>query len=198
MTFVDNVLDSVKTIISDSLSDKLNELQVKYFDPVERRFLLENVINFDTKEIELIIIDDNGRLLKRIIMPEIYNRSYRLLEWNDIDEITFLAPGTKYTSASIPYVTLDVLKSNQEGFIDVVYSFTFSDSLRYIANSNLVGSDSDHYYLEFKESSLKLTNTGYSIDRKASAVSMMKIRKELLLDPTSGTNQSVNYHVIEN
>jgi len=190
MTYIDNEFNPIKTVISDSLSNKLNELQVKKFDPIRRRFLLENVINFDTQEIELLIIDDNGKLLKRIIMPPVYNRAYGLLEWDNIDYLTFLAPRTRYTGENRPYVSLDVLKSDFEGKIDIQHSFTSTDSLRYIAYSSLVGSDSEHYYLEFNESSLKKTNTGYSLDRKASAVSMMKISKQQILNPISSTNQS--------
>ena len=76
LTFIDHNFNTISTTISDSLSSSLNDLQVKAFDPLKRWFLLENVINFENKEIELIIIDDNGSLLKKIFMPSIYNRNY--------------------------------------------------------------------------------------------------------------------------
>lgn len=190
MTFIDNEFNPIKTVISDSLSYKLNELQIKKFDPVRRRFLLENVINFDNQEIELLIIDINGNLLKRIIVPPIYNRSYGLLEWDNIDELVFLASRTSYSENNTPFVSLDIIKSNFEGICNVYHSFTPTDSLRYIGYSTLIGKDSEHYYLEFNESSIKKTNIGYSLDRKASAVSLMKIKKQKILNPTSSTNQS--------
>jgi len=189
LTYIDRDLEFINTVISDSLSVALNDLRVKLYDPVKDIFILENVINFDTKEIELLIINGEGQLLKRIIIPIQYNRNYGLLEWSNIDSLVLLARRTNIADNENPYITLDVLKSNENGEIYVAHSFVSADSLRYISYINLVAFDEDHYYLEFKEASLL---SDFTWDRRASAISMMKIKRNLLLNPITSSSQVVS------
>lgn len=186
MTYIDHDFSSIKTVISDSLSIALNDLQVKEFDPVKRWFLLENVINFENKEIELLIINDEGSLLKRIIMPTIYNRNYSLLEWSNLDSTILLSTMINFTDNDVPFVNLDVLKSGVNGSIDLLHSFTPTDSLRFFSFINLAMSDDEYYYLELHEGSLA---SDYSIDRRAFARSLMKIKKQYILNPSTSTQQ---------
>ncbi|MBK8622062.1 MAG: T9SS type A sorting domain-containing protein [Saprospiraceae bacterium] len=176
-----------------------NSNRFKGFDPVHQTILIsyQNVSNgIDPTPYDLIVLDRQGKILRRTTLDKYYTSKFAILNANDHTEIRIIACGIKFDENDRVYSYLDILNWKDNNMI-VDKRFYIKDSLRILADFQIHQTNPDHLLINWWERTYYYDQFGeITFDVHSSAMAWTYIKtSDLITASTDFNNHTITCKV---
>lgn len=179
LRYVDKKMNVISEHLSPDLGNNLFYAGITQIDQATGNILIENAIipqnPFDTLQMEVIILDKEANLIKKVLVPKDYSYVFGVLEW--VDDLWVIASDFQLTDKNRLVCYMDILKENDVNELEVVKRYTPTDSLRYPVRYRFEHLDAQKGLMLWTEEAFYEKSVGFATDPRAKARSVLLIDK---------------------
>lgn len=199
LRFTDKEMNVVEEAASsEDMGYATGLVQLHMVSEDQQRFLFFNSVPSadplaQQNQLDILILDRNAKLMRKVELSHKYARSLEILEWNDDNSMIVIGNRVYGSSATGDFrVGLDVIYIDSEGKVSIVKTYYATDPLKNFTVAKKLIKQADKYLLKFAESSFYENSFGTkSNDYNAKAVSYMLVDAASFKINTS-TNENIS------
>ncbi len=179
LRYVDKKLNVLSEHLCPDISSNLFYAGITQIDKATGNILIQNAIipqnPFDTIQMEVIILDKEANLIKKVLIPKEYSYVFGVLEW--VDDLWVIGSNFQLTDNNRLVCYMDILKENDVNKLEVVKRYTPIDSLRYPVRYRFEHLDAQKGLMLWTEEAFYEKSVGFATDLSAKARSVLLLDK---------------------
>jgi len=181
LRYTDFKLNVVREFYTDSINNFLDRVLFESYDPENETILLvhsENSnLNGTPEQRELILLNKEGKILKRGKLPGRYGGSFGVLSGNNHKKIKLIASENVFPNPKEINIFLDILDMAENGTLTRFKRYTPVDSVRFVSLFKIFHVLDDKLLMSWWERSYSNDNGQPHFDTRSSAMSWVLFDK---------------------